>query len=607
MKKIDKWQLYPDLLKPSYFRGYKTRDDISQSRGYFVVGQNMKMTDGRTMTNRDGFELVGDEVSGVLPVKRAWVFERRDGVQIEMRTYGTKIEARIDGVMESFALLEAGYTTGLEFAYEVISDSALTTSYCQWCNGTDDIRRWTGVYAQYASDDTVNVITIQGATDVADLGFTSTGTIIIGEVEITYTGVSGKTFTGCSAVPTSPTAGDIIFQSPITTGFTATNKYSVGTAIDGRVHARNDSKKSVSLYSKLDDPFDWTTGATDGDGGAKEIEQGGPITAYGRFGKTVLIFKKRLIKTLEFVANADRIDVPKYDTLKPSDDKSTTIGAIGQKSTFHGPNGVYVVTEDKQLLELNFNTNIVYPELLNIADPISPTFQEGVHDEASGIVFDSKVFYAYKQDSNSTANDTVIVFDLIRRQWWTPIVGWNVADWTIVDGKLHWHSSTNANTYEVIDQKTDAGEGFTSIMRTWSEDFGFPNLQKKCGYVYIEIYMTEGTEVPVTVLYDEDGYSGQEEFTLRADSDTDNKFNASEYNPFGASPFGTQRFGSNPDISGAKKYRYILELKKNIEFFNIALQFSSDNAGVIFEPIRFGWFLEELYQLSPKAYLKGIT
>ena len=606
-KAINKWFPFPDLLENKRFGGYFTRDDITQIMGFFPIGQNIVFTDSNTPTARNGSEVVGSESTSITPVNRAWVFETREGVQIEMRTHSTKVEFRIEGLMDDFQLLQDGFTTGLEFAYAVISQSGLTTSYLQFCNGIEDIHRWTGVYGTYASDNGADQITLSGSVSLAILQFTATGTIIINDVAITYTGISGQTFTGCSSVPIGPVVGEVVVQGAITTGFTATVKYSVGFAMDGRVHARNEDKKSVSFYSKLDDPFNWTTGDLDGDGGGKEIEQGGPITAYAKFGEKTLIFKKKLIKTLEFLSNTDRVDVPKYTTLKPSDDKSTTIGAIGQKSTFHGPNGIYFVTEDKELLELNFNQNITYPELLSISDSIRPTFQKGVHDTASGIVFDSKVWYAYKQDENSTYNDTVIVFDLIRKIWYLPIVGWNVADWTIISNTLHWHSSTGPVSYKMINDKTDNSLGFTTILRTWSEDFSLPLEQKKAGYCYLEIYMPENTVVSATILYDEGGVSGSEEYTLDAKKDTKNVFSAEVYNPFGALPFGQERFGSNPDLTGMKKYRYILELKKNTLFYNIALQLSTDEAGYNYEMIRFAWFVNEYYPLEQLKLLKKVT
>ena len=606
LKKINKWIIFPDVLPNKRFNGYFTRDDISQIRGMFPIGQNIKFTDSQTPTPRNGFKLVGAETSGITPVKRAWVFERRDGTQIEMRTYDTKIEFRIYGIMTDWELLKDGFTAGLEFAYGVISKSDLTVSYCQFCNGTDNIYRWTGIYGLYASDNGSNQITISGDDNLSTLGFTATGTIIIGGTEITYTGITGKTFTGCSAVPSSPSVGDIIVQSPITTGFTNAQKYSVALAHDGRIHTRQESKKSVWNYSQLDDPFVWTTGATDGDGGAKEIEQGGAITAFGRDEKAIYCFKKRLIKILEFVANTDRIDVPRYRTLKPSDDKSATTGAIGQKSTFHSPNGILFVTEDKELLHLIREQDIDYPQLISISDAIRPTFQTGIHDDGTGIVFDNKVYYAYKQDSNSTYNDVVIVYDLIRKIWYPPFVGWNVNDWTIVNGKLHWHSATSPNTYEMIDEKTDETLGFTSILRTWAEDFGKPMLQKKTSHIYLEIYQLENTEITATILYDENGYSGISEYLLKANDDANNKFNSEAYNVYGANAFGQERFGSNPDFSGMKKYRYFLELKDNIEFFNISLQLSAEKAGVDFELIRFGYFLTVIFQQTAKRFLKGI-
>ena len=602
----NRWFIYPDSLSGKKFLGYITKEDITQIRGGFVIGQNVVLTDSQNPTTRPGSGLIGEETSGVSPVTRAWVFEKDDGTQIEMRTYGTKVEARVQGVIDSFSLLKDGFTDGLEFAYGVISKTTDTVDYVQFCNGIDDINRWTGSFAQYASDNTTDEITVQGAIDLSDLGFTTSGSIIINGEVITYTGLSGTTFTGCSAVPSSPSSGDIIFQTPVTTGFTAAEKYSVALAHDGRMHVREEAKKSNWNYSKLDDPFDFTTGSLDGDGGSKSMEQGGPITAFGRDEKTIYCFKSRQIKTLQFVQSGDRVDVPVYGTLKPTDDKSTTVGAIGQKSTFHGPNAIYFVTEDKELLELGRQERIDYPQMNSISDPIRPTFQQGVHDQASGIVYNSELYYAYKQDEKSTFNDTVIVFDLIHRKWYLPIVGWNVADWTIINGELHWHSSTSPNSYKVITDRTDSGLPYTSVLRSWSETFGLQHQQKKAGYLFVEILMTENSQVEATVLYDENGASGSETFILDANEDDNYKLTSDFLNTFGASPFGQSRFGSNPDITGSKRYIYFIELKKNIEFFNIAMELSTMNAGVVYELVSFGWFLTEVYKLNPSRFIKGI-
>jgi hypothetical protein len=244
---------------------------------------------------------------------------------------------------------------------------------------------------------------------------------------------------------------------------------------------------------------------------------------------------------------------------------------------------------------------IDYPQSVSISDPIKPTFQLGVHDDASGIVYKSKIYYAYKADSSSTFNDTVIIYDLIRNRWFMPIVGWNVSDWTIINNELHWHSSTSSNSYKVITDKTDNTLPFTTILRTHSEDFGYSHQQKVIPEVVIELYMTENTVIQLDVLGDEEGFASIETKTLSG-TDTANIVGSSNYNTMGASPFGTEQFGSNSNVFEMKKFRYIIGLKANYELFNISLQFSTQDAASNYELIRYGYHVDALLLKPPKQY-----
>lgn len=439
-----------------------------------------------------------------------------------------------------------------------------------------------------------------------EYNFDNTGSITINSERIDYTGISGYTFTGCSSVPTTPTVNDIIVQIPVQAQLEDL-RGSVGIAYEGRIHARLETRKSVSNYSKLDNPDDWTTGATDGDGGAKDIEQGGPITAYANDEKSLYIFKKRKIKTLQFKQAGDKVDVPVYEDLKPSDDKSTTIGAIGQKSTFSSPNGIIFVTEDKELIHLTREESVDYPQQISISDDIGPTFKNGVHDEASGIVYKSKIYYAFKQDSDSSYNDTVIVYDLIRKAWYAPWVGWNVNDWTIIENKLRWHSSITPNTYELQDDLLDNGSAYTTILRTHAENFGEPMKQKLADFIYFEVKLSDNFEGVLTILYDDNGFSGQIEIDLDAQEDQDHVLKEDSYNLFGSSPFGTKRLGSNEELGGLKKYIYIIPVKANIQFFDISLQLSTDKENVNYELLRYGYHISELLLLDSSKFIKNIT
>lgn len=764
VQSINKWLIYPDALQSKTFGGFNSRDDITEMRGYFPIGQNIIFTDGGKPTLRQGTELIGTLIEAVTPIMRAWRFERQDGVQIEMRTYDTKVEYWIDGISTNWALLKDGFTTGLKFTFCVISKSSNVTSLVYFCNGVEDWYKWSGVYETVASfDDGAHTLTLSGTTTLADLGFTATGTVIVNGTEIIYTSIANQTFSGCSsmlgvtsiidsyseinqnstntlsvgffeagqtfnvaddtilskatfyikksstptgnayakiyaitgssgtdAVPTGaalatsdavnvsglttsyaltdftfsgankitlsagiqyavsiyydgaaglkqlivgdsttithsgnaytmtdagvysainkdlcfyvygntiiPVTSDIVMQSPVAASLTSF-KSSVAFVDNGRIHARLETKQAVSNYSKLDDPDNWTAGASDGDGGAKFIEQGGSIVAYAHDESKLFIFKKRLIKTLEFKQAGDKVDIPVYATYKPSDDKSTTVGALGDKSTFHAPNGILFVTEDKELLYLKRQEYIDYPQQISISDIIRPTFQQGIHDNASGIVWKSKVYYAFKQDTNSAANDVVVIYDLIRNRWFMPIVGWNVNDWTIINNELHWHSSISPNSYKLIDSnRTDLGLNFTTILRTHAETFDMyksPQEQAVISDLMFEIYMTENAVINFDIFYDEDGYTEIDSAVLRG-TDQANLVNSTTYNPFGANPFGYEQFGSNATVSGMKKYRYLIPLKGNNEVYNMSVSWSTQDAGVNYELIRYGYFVKEV-------------
>jgi hypothetical protein len=572
---------------------------------------------------RTGFEIIGTEPTDATPVTRAWTFENRNGDQFELKAYDTFVDYWLTGQSTSWKHLITGLTANLEFGVANIGKSADTTNHSNFCNGTDSWYKFNGAWATI-SGFTVNTLSIASSTWTA-LGFyAATNKVMINNIEYTYTGGEGTTtLTGVTPDPTgNVAANDIAVQSPVVVSALDSYKGSVAMAHDGRMHARLETKKSIWNYSKLDDPYDWTASAADGAGGAKEVEFGGPITAFGKLNKLALCFKKGIIKSLQFDQVGTRLDSPVYKTLVSADDKGTTLGAVNQKSTFSTPLGTVFVTPDKRMVLLTGVTANDEPQYLFLSDQIQPIFTQGVHDTATGICVDNVIYYAFKTDVNSTFNDVVIRGDLTRQtttsdnkvipiQWDCPYTGWNVADWTVVyDDTLgcnviHWHSASNSASYKLIADKTDATNPFTSTLRTWSEHFDMPNLEKKIDYIFLEVKMTDNTELLATVLYDEDGVTGTAEYTLKGDN-SQYKFNSSTYNVFGSSPYGSQKIGSNELVPTAKKYRFYIETPNNLYFYNIALQLSCGDAGNDFQLIRFGYRLTEVLEKLDRNYKIGI-
>lgn len=704
-KELEKWYVFPDDLSGGHFSGFENRYDASQMRGAFAVGENVQFGGAALPSLRPGSEVVGSEVEASTPVKRAWVYETRNGDQFELKVYGTKLYAWLIGTSTDYFELLSGFTENLDWTFNNIGKTEDATAHCIFSNGVDGGYKFSGAYTTVDStnysagairalainvagtgyivgdiitvdagntDATYEVLEVGGSGEVVSLectnpgsgysvsvgdattGGTGTGLTVdvdnigtgyikktgdntfaedgfddasltvpslnINGTNYTYAGIDGKFAIGIGADPTGEAAGSLVVQTPKEVSGITALQGSVGMAHDGRLHLRLDTKKSIWQYSKLDDPFDFTaTPAGDGIGGSKEVEFGGPITAFGKLNKTILCFKKRIIKSLSFEANSTRVDVPVYKTVTSSDDKGTTLGAINQKSTISTPYGIVFITPDKRIVLLTGLTDNSEPEYLILSDPIQPIIDGASFDDASMICVDNILHLSFKSSSDVAANDTVLRGDMTKRttdsngttipiRWDAPYVGWNVSDWTSVynssTGKydIHAHSSLNGSTYKIIEQKTDNGNGFGATIRTWSEHFGVPQFQKKISNAFVEIRMKENAKPLVTLLYDENGITGQTETQLDG-TDQEHRFDNTVYNPIGATPFGSVKIGSQEADIEYDTYRFFIEVNPNVYFFNIALQISTDGEAQDFELVRFGYEIAEVSKEFNPVYL----
>ena len=618
---VGNWVWFPDSLPGGKFRGFENREDVTQLRGAFVVGQNVRFRGAGLPNLREGSAVLGTVATDTNEVRRAWVYETRNGDQFLMKALGSGvIQFWLYGTSTSWFTLQTGFTADLDWGYAVIDETADLAGSVFYCNGTDSWYRWSGTYATVLSV-TGTTITITGSSTFTDLGFTATGSVSInGGTSYAYTGGAGTTTITGIADTTGVAVGAFIVQTPVAVTYTDTVaiKSSVMMAHDGRIHFRNDAKKNVWYYTELDDPDDITnlgTG-TDGYGNKKSVETGGPINAFGKLNQAVLAGKNRIVKSLTFEVTGSRVDVPFYKTLIPADDKGTTLGMVNQKSTIATPYGLVFVTPDKRMVLSTGISQNNQPDYLVLSDPIQPFFDEGDHRDGTAICVNNTLFYSYKSSSDAAANDTVLIGDMTRQsvdrvgrvlpiQWDAPVVGWNVNDFTAIqnsDGKtvVQFHSSLNSNTYEITaDDKTDDGGGFVSTIRTWSEHMGYPTLWKTVDMLCLDISLRENSQILTNLLYNESGVTAIYEATLLG-SLTDYRYAGIELNPFGASAFGRQKFGSNPENAELSLYRFFLELPTAVKFFNLALQLSGNVDGNDFELVRFGFRLKEVFKDTPR-------
>ena len=374
-KLLGAWHIFPESLPGQRFSGFQNRDSESLLRGSMVVGQNIFFNGDFLPAIRSGSEILGTEAADSNEILRAWVYETRDGDVFELKqdASGT-IWFWFHGTSTDWATLLTGLTADLACDFASIGISANATSHVYFNNGTDDFYRFSGANALVASA-TASAITKSGTSTWTAEGFYSTGTrdVRIGGVSYAYTGGEGTTtLTGVTPDASALAAGALAVQAPQVVSGLSARLSNVLMAHDGRLHTRLDTKRAIWEYSKLDNPEDFTTGSADSDGGAKEIEFGGPITAFGKLNRVAIAFKKRLIKTLTFQQFGSRLDSPYYQTLVSADDRSSSLGAVNNKAVCATPYGLAFVTPDKRLILLTGITSNNEPQYLVLSDPIQP-------------------------------------------------------------------------------------------------------------------------------------------------------------------------------------------------------------------------------------------
>jgi hypothetical protein len=105
----------------------------------------------------------------------------------------------------------------------------------------------------------------------------------------------------------------------------------------------------------------------------------------------------------------------------------------------------------------------------------------------------------------------------------------------------------------------------------------------------VEGYISDNTELTISMLFDEDGSTQKFSTTINGASDTGLLFSATPYNIFGLHPFGFMRFGSS-DVNEMKKFRvYLSKDFRAYPFYTAQIEFASESDGQAWEVSAFGF------------------
>lgn len=444
---------------------------------------------------------------------------------------------------------------------------------------------------------TVSITVGTTTITVADASkFFTTGTIRYCGTNAIYTSRTATTFTLSSSTTVTCTSGLPIAQA--IEEYPTYPKGNIYLVANNRLFISGETINPQLVYfSAYGNANTWLTtlvsdSTADAAGAFNLAEGGGPVVGMSQDEGSIYIFKKSITYKATLSDSLYTL-LP----LKPFDGKSQTTGLASSRLVFSGSNAVYFVSPDNQIMSLSRLATVDYPQISPISYPISQTVDTVNFSNGAGIFWKQSAYFAVKSTSDSTFNDSVLVYNAIINAWESPIIGWAVNDFTIYDDgngeALYFGDANTANVYKVVIGDPDNNLAFTSSWR--SKQFDFSELaipssqQKEIDNVYVEGYITDNTSLTVSLLLDENGYTQKFSTVINGSTDTGLLYNSSPYNIFGLHPFGYLRFGSS-DQANKKKFRvYLSKDFRAYPFYNAQIEFASDSDGQSWEVTEFGF------------------
>lgn len=526
---------------------------------------------------KKGKELYGQEITAPGKCLRGFLYKKNFGelkrVLLRVRDDGTNSHlewfnpSHPDTPEGQWETLVANLTKDAVMGFAAFNQTGVNQLI--FCNAEDNFSEWNGAVGKVASV-TSNTITHGGENDLADEGFTATGSVLIDGTEYAYTGLSGKTFTGVTPNPTSqnPSAGVGIAQKPDTTTHSALDKGNILVVAAARLWLAGKKNNESSLfYSEVGNATNFTAGTNPDDPGFEDFpDGGGPITLIDvKDNKKLIIHKEDGIMQfqLDYTATAK---IPQLSVLTLADDS----GAANQKAGAGLNQASFFTTRVEGLKSLARAVEGSDLNLDSISDTILPTIADYDFSDAATVYFAPKrvIYVACKTDSGQSYNNKIIAFYIQRGadgQFGVDISiddGF-VADWVVDRNTLYAMSSIDQNTYKWFDQYSDVG---VAQNHKWvSKEFTFnePARQKEFNKLYIEGFIRTHTKIKVSIIY---GILGSGTSVSKIISWDDDFVSKQKVSALGTDVIGTVSLGaSSKDVKDSHVFSVPIHFNANAD------------------------------------------
>jgi len=525
-----------------------------------------------------GYSKFGTESEPTLVGKSLYTHRILTGTDVLIKTIGTKIKF-YDSVDDAWYLLtDAAFTANLRWSF------ATFNSYLYGNNGTDSWIFWKGstlttiTGALSPGGTTIDVQTGKGAL------FAASGTVMIQDEAITYSGKTGDQLTGCT-ITAAHAAGSTIVQKLDSTTYVALSKASRISFHSNRLYMIDHDNPNIIRHSKLADNTNPETDLVN----FTVAGTGAGDAGYGIAPEEVVSIQQLINGNQTSVLMAMCKDGVAYAFVVTDSSGGTTTNAFIPMRTMNSyPAAAHMVEVCEN--DVAFVDQMGHIRTLGYGDINTPlnvsTISKNIEPSLEAMAFADGAIKYFKRKlrvtgmtTNAATNNFTFYHDSNYNSWGAH-GHLDVVDYAIYNDSLYALSTISGNVWKLEDTYEANGGTYYSEFTTKSLDANEPLVYKTalkmrlCGFItsncnsYIDFFFDDSDQ-PITFLVNGD------------DSDI---IGPTPNVAVGSVVFGAGVWGGGLP-SGVNRKNFYAELLLNdlVPFFKLAVRVRIDDKNVDFE------------------------
>lgn len=479
-------------------------------------------------------------------------------------------------------------------------------------------------YITYASNS--NTITNQGTQTWAQMGFTGTGSIVIAGVAYTYAGGNySQTLFGISSDVSATTVAAIVHQAPITTtlasmsGIPATFAPTIVGC--GRINQLyvGALTSNVIYISKVNIFTDYTftaAGRIAGEGWSQVLDS--PATAFVPMedrtdaSKSYDLYISSGKNTWGLITSTISVTFDTTGALKTTIEtiqylklRATALeGALSERFAVLMKNHIAFIGHDHVANFFGWISFENVPETVDFSYPIIDDMNS--YDFTDGSIFYYKNYiyitipkagiiriYNMTDQTKQTTMSTYHPYedvDVANQPWfWEAPITYPVSGFYVTDDLgLCAHSYTTSESYQIFTGGSLKGQNIIGNATFSLDDKGDRTSPKASDTIFVDGYIAQNTDLPVTITGDLDTFATSQTVTVNGDDNTIVAYGSGAHalgkNPLGSQPLG----GANLNTATRPAWFHVALTYPEVPCYLEQISFETNGVDLAWEITTFG-------------------